>query len=165
MNSAQILSWNIRGINNGTSVRNLKDIVTSYNVGIVCLQETKSEDVINNRLGYLSRLSSFKCLCQPSRGLSGGLLTGWDSNLFSCVAVAQDTSWIWSTFRHIQCGYTFHVINIYSPLDLDRKRQLWKDMRSIQECVGEEAVCFVGDFNCVRAEVEKFRCIYNKADT
>lgn len=54
---------------------------------------------------------------------------------------------------------------MYSPLGIDNKRVLWKELISILDCTNKEAVCFIGDFNCVRAASEKVNCIYNHRDS
>lgn len=165
MNQVSILSWNIRGINNSVAKRNFKDYIFGKKISIFCLQETKCENVLKQGSNFIQNLGSFKCSLQPSSGLSGGLITGWNLNLVQCVALTQSSNWIWNSFKSTSGEHFFHVVNVYSPQSLDRKRVLWEDLRSILDCIGEEAVCFLGDFNCVRSSNERFNCEYRKIET
>lgn len=49
-------------------------------------------------------------------------------------------------------------------LDMDKKRELWGEMRSIVGCITEEPMCFIGDFNCIRSELERMKCVYARVD-
>lgn len=47
---------------------------------------------------------------------------------------------------------------------LDQKRQLWKDLKDILACIDTEAICVLGDFNCIRSASEKQNCEYRRID-
>lgn len=163
--SISILSWNIRGLNNSVALRNLRDHITDNRATIFCIQETKIECCPSKQLEDFACSKGFEIVFQPSTGLSGGLVTGWDSKLVKCVALAQDTSWIWNCFVDLRVGGRMHVVNIYSPLHLDKKRKLWHDLKNIIVCSAGEAVCFIGDFNCVRSARERLNCVYKSLDS
>ena len=158
MESLNIMSWNIRGIGNEVARRNLLDHIRLNRVGIICIQETKKEVWSRDLEIFLDKFVSYKKVFQPARGLSGGLATIWDSRGFVSIALAQSNHWIWNTFQSQNGGGKFHVVNIYSPLKLDSKRLLWKDIKDIIECIGLEPFCIIGDFNSVRTPEERLNC-------
>lgn len=102
--------------------------------------------------------------CQPSRGLSGGLVIFWYLDRVKYVALAQSQYWIWVTLKLPHVDFRFHIINIYSPLTLDKKRILWREMASILGRIKDEPICFVGDFNCIRSDIERANCVYKRKD-
>lgn len=165
MDSINIMSWNIRGINNAVARRNLIELIRDSRGDIICIQETKSEVWTDELEKFVSSLVNYRMTYQPARGLSGGLVTFWKHENLSRIAFAQSTSWIWITFRTLRSNTRLHVVNVYSPQKLDCKRSLWEDMQGITGCVGNEALCFIGDFNCVRFKEERFRCIFSSRES
>lgn len=123
--SISILSWNIRGLNNSVAFQNLKDHIFANGATIFCIQETKIECYPSKQLEDFVCSRGFGITYQPSSGLSGGLVTGWNLKSLKCVALAQETSWIWNCFVDLRVEGRMHVVNIYSPLQLDKKRELW----------------------------------------
>lgn len=164
-NQINFLSWNIRGINNSVALRNLRDQVKSNKVGIFCLQETKSENCPFYRMRSFFDMDRVDMLFQISEGFSGGMITGWDKKLVKCVALAKSSNWIWTCFASKGDDMKFHVVNVYSPQSLDKKRVLWNSLRNIIECVQGEKICFIGDFNCVRDVSERLNCVYRDKET
>ena len=67
MDSMNIMSWNIRGINNEVARRNLIDLIRASRGDIICLQETKSEEWSGELERFASRLVNFKVVLQPAR--------------------------------------------------------------------------------------------------
>ena len=53
MDKVIMMTWNIRGINNSVAQRNLPDLVRSFKVDVVCVQETKCEDCKSSRSRYI----------------------------------------------------------------------------------------------------------------
>lgn len=162
--STRIMSWNIRGVNNNIAKRNCRDLVGKSRANIVCLQETKSEDWIASPGKSFLNEGKFSMHYQPSKGNSGGLAVFWENNLFKCVALAQARQWLWITLEAGEDGCRLHIINIYSALQIEDKRQLWCDIGEILNCIVEEPVCFVGDFNCIRSNKERVNCVYARKD-
>ncbi|KAK1361499.1 hypothetical protein POM88_045973 [Heracleum sosnowskyi] len=100
-----------------------------------------------------------------SRGMSGGLLTSWDLSLFKGVGISQYQQWVWVKLECISSGKRINIVNIYSPLKKRGKEKLWNEIRKIHTSVMEEPVCFLGDFNCVRNNKERWNCEYKKDDS
>lgn len=97
MVNLRLLSWNIRGLNNSLSKRNLRELIYKYKVEVICLQETKIESWTVYCRDSVLDSGQFGLAFQPSIGMSGGLATFWRLSHFKCVALAQATHWIWVT--------------------------------------------------------------------
>lgn len=106
----------------------------------------------------------YKMVFQPSLGNSGGMVTFWDTAEVECIALAQSKSWIWITVKVKRDDSRCHVVNIYSPLKLEYKKELWRDMEAVLECIADEPACFIRDFNCIRWEEEIMKCLYARRD-
>lgn len=77
MNLSNILCWNVRGLNSKARQDVVRTLVSSSRVDVVCIQETKIEElsrgIILAALG--ADLTHFVDL--PSVGASGGILVAW----------------------------------------------------------------------------------------
>lgn len=164
MNSINILSWNIRGINNDISKRNLRELVYANKVDIIRLQESKCVDWPGGLKDQALNPDEFEVTSQPSVGFSGGLATLWCKSKLKCVSLAQCRYWIWTTFVLFQGEEKFHLVNIYSPLTIEQKRELWKEMELVFQCIGNEKVSLVGDFNCIRFVKDKWKCSFERKE-
>jgi exonuclease III len=77
-----VLTWNVRGINSAWKWVPVKNKIADASCDIVCLQETKKENV---DLSFIRKicpqaLDAFEFL--PSTGASGGILIAWKSSVF-----------------------------------------------------------------------------------
>lgn len=150
-----ILSWNCRGINNAITRDSVKSCYRKSKANMICLQETKCSQW-NNMLGsQLGSLDDHGWIIQNSLGLSKGLVCFWNKSLFKCVSFAQAQHWIWGQFICNDSQEIFHLINIYSPLGLREKKELWSELALFCRISSGEPICLVGDFNCIRSESER----------
>ena len=77
----RILSWNVRGANDKEKRRVIKDVIKSQKVDLVCIQETKIQEMSN---GLVKSLGVGRCLewgFLNSRGTAGGVLVFWDNRV------------------------------------------------------------------------------------
>jgi exonuclease III len=74
MDPSNILFWNVRGLNGTARQDVVRNLVISSKINVVCLQETKMEDISRiNVIQMLGRdFSNFIFL--PLVGASGGIL-------------------------------------------------------------------------------------------
>ena len=74
----KLLSWNVRGANNLDKRKIISNFVRSHRVDLVCVQETKIQDLSKacaRSLG-VSRFHDWKAL--EAEGAAGGILLFWD---------------------------------------------------------------------------------------
>jgi mannosylglycoprotein endo-beta-mannosidase len=80
MDPSKILIWNVHGLNSTTRQDAVRSLVVSTKADIVCIQETKMENisrrVVFSALG--SNLNQYVFV--PSVGASGGILVVWKHN-------------------------------------------------------------------------------------
>lgn len=114
----------------------------------MCLfQETKralfTDSMIHNLWGH----KDVMWVAKESNGLSGGLLSVWNKDLF--------------TFKYSFSGGGFlgvcvewnagllYIVNIYSPCSMSGKRQLWSDLIAFKLHNDPGEWCLGGDFNSI----------------
>ena len=74
----KLLSWNVRGANNLDKRKIISNFVRSQRVDLVCVQETKIQDLSNAcaRSFGVGRFHDWKAL--EAEGAAGGILLFWD---------------------------------------------------------------------------------------
>lgn len=158
-----ILSWNIRGTNNSIAKKNIRDIIASSNPNFIFKQETKNAhfgDTLIETIWYITKHEWLSSPATSQKGLSGGLITTWDTNVFKMIDYEIQRSWIWTRCSEKDNPTVIsNFINIYAPHKAPNKIQLWKDLQRITDAYPNEGYCFLGDFNCNKDSRESINCI------
>jgi exonuclease III len=120
-----IMGWNTRGLNDQDRRDAVHETIASSSCHIVCLQETKLQDVSQFDAAYIGghRLRSFAQ--RPAIGTRGGILLLWDD---SVVAVSNivTTEFCLSAEVHIidpenSRDGDFKITGVYGPMAHNRK--------------------------------------------
>lgn len=48
-----------------------------------------------------------------------------------------------------------NVLNVYTPCDDRRKKEVWDELSRRISCLNREGLCVIGDFNAIRCEEER----------
>ena len=75
----QIVSWNERGLNNGSKRLMVRHILKQWKADLVCLQETKLQSLSRGLVRSLWGGHHVDWLFVGSNGASGGILLLWDN--------------------------------------------------------------------------------------
>ena len=81
----RILSWNVRGANDGAKRKVLKTFIKMQRVDVVCLQETKLKEVSNRMIKSLGVGRFLKWVAIKAKGASGGILIFWDTQVIQLL--------------------------------------------------------------------------------
>jgi exonuclease III len=151
MDPANILVWNIRGLNSVARQDSVvRVLVDSTKADIVCLQETKME-MIGPRL-LLSMLgSSFSNYTYlPSVGVSEGILMCWKDRIGAALATRVDAFSVSVQFASVD-GTPWWMTCVYGPQSTADKLLFLQEIRGIRaHCMGPWMVA--GDFNLIYRE-------------
>ncbi len=74
-----IISWNVRGLNDGSKRLQVRNLLHSWKADIVCLQETKLAGVTPALIRSLWRGKIVDWVCLDAIGASGGIILLWDN--------------------------------------------------------------------------------------
>jgi hypothetical protein len=77
----KILTWNVRGLNEGKKPLRIRNLLQDWKVDIVCLQETKLFSLTWRLVRSLWRCNYVDWECLDSCGASGGILIVWDKRV------------------------------------------------------------------------------------
>lgn len=111
LRSWNVLCWNIHGPNWDKKQLALSNAISVSGCSIICLQETK-KTMIN--LAFiksccLKRFDKFAYVL--SRGASGGLLTFWNSSVFTANVLATEDIALVIQFTSTQSAQTWKLAN------------------------------------------------------
>ena len=84
-----------------------------------------------------------------------GILCIWNDNRFKVERRSIGVGFIMLTGKWKQESQPVHLINIYSPCNLQDKRMLWENIRQLKYQSPEGYWCIVGDFNNIRNAAER----------
>ncbi|GKG01518.1 RNA-directed DNA polymerase, eukaryota, partial [Tanacetum coccineum] len=91
-----------------------------------------------------------------SVGASGGILTVWDSQLFSLEHKVVNRSFLGVIGAWVGASKQVGLLNVYAPQLSSLKDQLWIDIKNFIKSYDAVWILF-GDFNVVRCHDERIR--------
>ncbi|KAK2445688.1 hypothetical protein QL285_016590 [Trifolium repens] len=141
----KIMSLNMRGWGDRAKRRRLSSFIKSGAFDMCLIQETKRatfDDVmVSNLWGHID----IEWVAKESSGLSGVLLSIWNTDLFS-----YRYSFTGDGFLGICVEWKsslLYIVNIYSSCTLSGKRKLWNDLIEFKMNNEPGEWCLGGDFN------------------
>lgn len=85
MDLITFVSWNIRGASNSTNRLNLREVVKESQADFLCVQETKIQNWSESAIKQLRVGLNSGWAAVPATGLSGGLLSVWNFEIFQLL--------------------------------------------------------------------------------
>lgn len=120
------LNWNARGINSSKKRQILHDIIVDHKIDIIAIQETKRA-TFNNRILRSISTTLDVWFWVPSKGRSGGILFGCDSNLFKYVSHSLHQFALNIVVECKQDGCTWQITIVYGPVIRAHKNSFGKN--------------------------------------
>lgn len=144
-----VLCWNVRGLNSDKKLLALSNAISVSGCAIVCLQETKKTFIDLAFVKSCCPKSFDKFAYVPSWGASGGILTIWNSSLFSGDVVLSEEFVLAVRFTSTLSANSWTLYNVYGPCTGDDRITFtnWMYEMDIQD---DEDCPLVGDFNYIR---------------
>lgn len=132
----KIGSYNIRGLGGRAKKKEVQQIVKNQKLDLLCLQETKMENVSRCDGGALWDGDYFDWVWQQSQGAAGSLFIMWRTTIFTLQQSFQGDGFIgvrglWGINR-----IEITLVNVYAPCDSGRKAQLWHNIRDLMRNMG-----------------------------
>ncbi len=132
----------------------MKSVVSNLRSSVLCFQETKVASVSRSFLRSFAGRFFDRCQLIESSGASGGIITCWSSNLFSCSEVLVRTFSLTVRLKLHASGPPFYVTNVYGPPTWDGKEDFCRELAALKEvCGGLWIICW--DFNLTRSQNER----------
>lgn len=150
----KIVSFNVRGLGGRVKKRELKKLVNREKLDMMCIQETKLENISQRTCRAIWAGDDFEWCFLPSAGRSGGILCLWRDNSFQLRQSFIGTNFIGLIGRwgnDFECAILF----VYSPCDGAGKRRMWVEILERMKEFGGQNWCVAGDFNEVTSPAER----------
>ncbi|KAJ9565542.1 hypothetical protein OSB04_001508 [Centaurea solstitialis] len=158
---AIVLSWNLNGLGKGEKRLWINDTVMQRNIGILCLQETKTSVQQEWQISSIWRGKSVGFVSLDAIGNSAGILTVWDTNLFDVSDSCKQEGFVavWGVWKEKQIP--LGGINVYAPQCVSSRRSLWHAIQWVVRTNGDSAWIVCGDFNEVRFPEERLGSVFD----
>ena len=152
----RILSWNVRGVNDREKRKLIKEVIKSQKADLVCLQETKIQEMLN---GLVKSLGVGRCLewgVLNSRGAARGVLVFWDNRVLKLEEMEVGKFTVSCRFKNCEDGFGWCFSGVYGPTAKYERKELWSELGAIRG-LWNEPWCVAGDFNMIRFPYERNR--------
>lgn len=160
MDTQSFLSWNVRGANSVPSRYLIRKLILRIKPAVLCLQETKCTKWSEKNIRSLGMPHPYDWLESPSVGQSGGLLTLWNTSVFSITTLKANSNWSLIRGLCILDNKEVLILNIYAPQTLTSKKKVWAEILDILVSAAEPYILLLGDFNAVCRQDEKANSIF-----
>ena len=150
----KIISWNVRGVNDLDERKVIKNFLRTHRVDLVCLQETKVQEMNNDMVRSLGvgRFLNWKAL--NAEGSAGGILLLWDNSRISMVDSVVGSFSVSCLFRMTKDGYQWAFSGVYGPVEKSLRESFWEELGSIKG-LWEDPWCVSSDFNEILSPNER----------
>jgi len=147
MDRANVLIWNVRGLNDRARRDNLRKVVDDSKPAVVCLQETKLSNITERDVTtFLGRdFTNFVFL--PAQQTRGGILVAWKEGSFEVSQHRVHRHSVSVLFSN-QVDPPWWFTGVYGPHRDDEKLAFLDELREVRSyCHGPWMLA--GDFNMI----------------
>ena len=152
----KILSWNVRGVNCLDKRKVIKNFLRSYRADLVCLQETKVQEMMINLVRNLGvgRYLNWKAL--NAEGSAGGIFFLWDNSCISLVDSVVGSFSVSCLFRMAEDGFQWAFSGVYGSIENRFRESFWEELGAVKG-LWDGPWCVGGDFNEILFPNERSR--------
>ncbi|GJS39763.1 putative RNA-directed DNA polymerase, eukaryota [Tanacetum coccineum] len=154
------ISLNSNGLGGDNKKSWINELVDRNSPSFFGVQETKLESVDQSLIRSLWPRSYAQFAFSGSVGASGGILTMWDSRVFTMEQTFCDRNFLGITGSWVGMANKVGLLNVYAPQSCLLKEALWSSIESLVTSVNVIWVVF-GDFNVVRSRDESSGCRFD----
>ena len=118
----KILSWNVRGVNDPSRRKIIRNFIRYQRLALVCLQETKIQEMsvtVARSLG-VGRRYDWRAL--NAEGSAGGVLLLWDKKIMELVASEIGIFSISCQFKMVEGGFQWMFSGVYGPVERNPRK-------------------------------------------
>ncbi|XP_071694495.1 uncharacterized protein [Rutidosis leptorrhynchoides] len=143
------MSVNIRGLKKDGKVSWIRGLIAKENPVVAVLQETMCRKINARWIEAIWGSNNFCYAVKSSIGRAGGLVTIWDSNVFTLTQALEGEFFLAIRGKVIGCEHEILIVNIYGPHGDVKKKRFWESLNNLLQIANVEWI-LCGDFNEVR---------------
>ena len=132
----------------------LSNAIATSGCSVICLQETKKTAFDNSYIKSCCPKRFDKFAFIPSRGASGGILTLWNSAIFTGTILIEEEFALVTKFQSTQSAQMWTLVNIYGPCQGDSRIDYTRWLLNLNIPSNEDWL-LVGDFNYIRSPANR----------
>jgi exonuclease III len=150
----KIITWNIRGLNDRSKQRILRDCVKEESPDILMLQETKCAGMEAENI-FQRIWKGCNYIHTDSAGASGGLAILWNPNHTILSGPFSTTGTLSAHFEVIGSNQEGTITNVYGPQGQQEKIKFMDKLTQVKALVNTPNWILGGDFNMIMSLEEK----------
>ncbi|GKA73080.1 RNA-directed DNA polymerase, eukaryota [Tanacetum coccineum] len=137
----------------------ISKLCNKHNINFLGIQETHSSSIDSFKVKSMWGNFRFDFAFCPSVGRSGGILSIWDTNVFSKINVHPFDHFLIVEGKWVNENFQCFMVNVYAPQEDRNKVALWNSILEFKENHPGHYVVF-GDFNAVRYASERIGTLF-----
>jgi exonuclease III len=150
----KVLNWNVRGTNDPEKWPIIMSKIKESGCHVICFQETKREFIDLQSLRNFCPRNFDSFAFAPSVGRSGGVVTIWDSNVFSGRYVFQNRYAVSVELQSTKTDTFWTLTNVYAPCQ-DNEQLVFLHWLNSLVIPDDENWLLMGDFNLIRSPQDR----------
>jgi exonuclease III len=152
--SCTVLSWNVRGLGDPDKCTIVRNAISLASPSVACLQESKLCELncFKARSFLPTRLPCF--LCINAVGSRGGIVTAWDSAVFSLASSISRPYSLTTTLTSPLTNTALTITNVYAPSNHQDSPAFLAELADLLPSISGPWL-LVGDFNLLRGAADK----------
>ena len=127
----KIVSWNVRGLNDGDKWLRMRNLIKLWKVDVICLQETKMTKFNRQVIQSLWGNQHVDSTSLGSNGAVGGILLIWDRRLVKKVEAVVGNYSLSCKFRSVFDQFEWIFTGVYGPNSDSERAFLWEELADL----------------------------------
>ena len=142
-------SWNVRGCNDPTKIREIRNFIIVRKLYLICILDSKVR-ALNEEKCQRKLMQQWRFYSHNVKNSTGRLWIGWDPSRCNVEILHSSNHWIHGNVHVIQQNSRFLLTFVYGVTDLYTRRELWDFLVSTAPSASTYPWCVLGDFNAIR---------------
>lgn len=109
-----LVSWNVRGLNNLKKRRIVKSLVTNWKADIICFLETKLDGEIKDIVSQIWGGRRVRYACLEASGTRWGIMMLWDCKVWKTEMLQTGAYTLTCKFEAFLQNFACHIISLCS---------------------------------------------------
>lgn len=156
----KLMTLNVREMGGKIKQKYIKKLIIEEDIHILCLQETKKQDVTNEVCCSLWGYNDCDWRMVPAINMASGLLTTWRKDKFDLVNQFEGLGFLGIVGTWKDNGEQIVVVNVYAPCQSMLKQELWAELIRKKSVIHVSLWCLAGDFNSIRVAFERVNLVH-----
>ncbi|RVX11941.1 hypothetical protein CK203_009552 [Vitis vinifera] len=150
----KIISWNVRGVNDSSKRKIIKNYIRNQRVDLMCIQETKIQEMSEGIVRSLGTGRFIDWRALNAEGAAGGILICWDKRVLDILDWEKGHFTLSCRFKTIENGATWVFTGVYGPFTKVEREGTWEEFGATRG-LWDDPWCLGGDFNITLFQQER----------